>query len=274
MNYYDILGIPHNASQDEIKKAYREQIKFFHPDVFDGPPEVARIKSTQLNEAYETLKDPEKRRAYDFKLWAEEQARRKEGQQGQHSDSKEQKEKNEDDTSKQNKSEQPHGENGAKQEATSGPVKRKKHFWQKGAPVAWALCVVLLITSLYFGGQFYSLKQQLSSPIAEQNSPPDERPLDNEEEVIRNPNIKNYVASKEGSKYHYLSCRYAKNISEENSIYFAVYSDAIEAGYEPCSVCNPMGIGWDDVDRQAEDIGREIDERLDAMRGYGQNSER
>ena len=231
-DFYKVLGVDKKASQDEIKKSYREQIKFFHPDVFDGPPEVARIKSAQLNEAYETLKDPEKRRAYDFKLWAEEQARRKEGQQ-------EQKAKKEDDTSKQNKSEQPHGENGAKQEADSGPVKRKKHFWQTGAPVAWALCVVLLITSLYFGGQFYSLKQQLSSPVAEQNSPPNERPSDDEEKVIRNPNIKNYVASREGSKYHYLSCRYAKNISEENSVYFADYHDALDAGYESCSVCHP-----------------------------------
>lgn len=68
MTYYDVLGVPSNASAEEIKKAYRAQIKFFHPDVFEGNPNVANLKTLQLNEAYETLKDPEKRYLYDLSI--------------------------------------------------------------------------------------------------------------------------------------------------------------------------------------------------------------
>ena len=95
MSYYDILGIPHNASQEDIKRAYREQIKFFHPDVFDGPPEVARIKSTQLNEAYEVLKDPKKRQVYDFKLLEEQSRKEQEERQNKREENQEQRSREE-----------------------------------------------------------------------------------------------------------------------------------------------------------------------------------
>lgn len=75
--------------------------------------------------------------------------------------------------------------------------------------------------------------------------------------------------------YHTYGCVY---IDEKNFTIFDI-DDVISKGYTPCSVCDPpkqspLMTDWNDVDRQAEDIGREIDERLDAMRGYGQNSER
>ena len=65
MTHYDILGVPHNATFEQIKKGYREQVRFFHPDVFDGSKEVAKLKTQQLNEAYEILSNPDKRAAYD-----------------------------------------------------------------------------------------------------------------------------------------------------------------------------------------------------------------
>lgn len=80
-SYYDTLGVPRNASDAQIKNAYREQIKFFHPDVFQGSPEIARQKSQELNEAYGVLSDPEKREAYDtwlrMKDYQKAQAKRK-----------------------------------------------------------------------------------------------------------------------------------------------------------------------------------------------------
>lgn len=65
MTYYDILGVSQNATQDQIKHAFRLQVRFFHPDLFEGPPEVAEIKTKQLNEAYGVLGNPELRQQYD-----------------------------------------------------------------------------------------------------------------------------------------------------------------------------------------------------------------
>lgn len=59
-NYYDILGVSRNATQEEIKKAFRKQARKHHPDA-GGSEE--RFK--EINEAYEVLSDPEKRKQYD-----------------------------------------------------------------------------------------------------------------------------------------------------------------------------------------------------------------
>ena len=66
MNYYDVLGIPQNASREDIRAAYLAQIKYFHPDVFPGNPEIAKLKTLQLNEAYSVLYDPDRRAQYDW----------------------------------------------------------------------------------------------------------------------------------------------------------------------------------------------------------------
>ena len=60
-NFYDVLGVKKNASQDEIKKAYRELCKKYHPDKHGG--DDTKIK--EVNEAYATIGDPEKRKQYD-----------------------------------------------------------------------------------------------------------------------------------------------------------------------------------------------------------------
>ena len=62
-DYYEILGVPRNATQDDVKRAYRKLARKFHPDVSKDPDAEVRFK--ELGEAYAVLKDPEKRAAYD-----------------------------------------------------------------------------------------------------------------------------------------------------------------------------------------------------------------
>ncbi len=63
-DYYKILGVSRNASQEEIKKAYRRLALKYHPDRNKGNKE-AEEKFKEINEAYAVLSDPEKRRQYD-----------------------------------------------------------------------------------------------------------------------------------------------------------------------------------------------------------------
>ena len=63
-NYYEMLGVTKTATDEELKSAFRKLARQYHPDLHPGD-EVAANKFKEVNEAYETLSDPQKRAEYD-----------------------------------------------------------------------------------------------------------------------------------------------------------------------------------------------------------------
>jgi curved DNA-binding protein CbpA len=66
--YYSLLGLHPSASVIDIRRAYRELSKRYHPDTTELPANLATTKFQQINEAYATLSNPERRFSYDLKI--------------------------------------------------------------------------------------------------------------------------------------------------------------------------------------------------------------
>ena len=67
MDYYEVLDVPQNATQEDIKKSYRDKARLYHPDKNPQRKEWAEKKFKDIQLAYDTLSDETKRRAYDVK---------------------------------------------------------------------------------------------------------------------------------------------------------------------------------------------------------------
>lgn len=67
-SYYELLGLHPSASAREIRQAYRDLSKLYHPDTTTLPTTIATTQFQKLNEAYATLSNPERRSLYDRKI--------------------------------------------------------------------------------------------------------------------------------------------------------------------------------------------------------------
>lgn len=68
MTHYDVLGVRSDASQDEIRTAYRNMLKAFHPDYYTGDKAFAENQTQKIVDAYNVLRDERRRRDYDLLL--------------------------------------------------------------------------------------------------------------------------------------------------------------------------------------------------------------
>ena len=67
-DFYTLLGLRPGASVQDVRRAYRDLSKLYHPDTTELESAIATLKFQALNEAYATLSNPEKRLAYDYKI--------------------------------------------------------------------------------------------------------------------------------------------------------------------------------------------------------------
>lgn len=68
-NYYKILGVKKDATQEEIKISYKNLMKKYHPDLYQGDKTYAEKKAKEINGAYEVLSNPESRKQYDLEMF-------------------------------------------------------------------------------------------------------------------------------------------------------------------------------------------------------------
>lgn len=68
MTYYEVLGVSKSASQEEIKSAYKKLVKKYHPDIYRGDKIFAEKKTKEINEAYDTLSNINKKNEYDLSI--------------------------------------------------------------------------------------------------------------------------------------------------------------------------------------------------------------
>lgn len=231
MTYYDILGVPRYATTEQIKSAYREQMKFFHPDVFDGSPYVADVKSKQLNEAYAVLSVPAKRYEYDEKLYADDQAHLQDIL------------KSRDDLRAQSAKDKSDNEKYVSFMRSELEKSTRKYQKFRGFAAIILLAVVLAF-SIYVGSNSTPAAHAVETARLQGYNAGFQAGLDAspepETETVSDEPLSEYDSqpvwvTPSGSKYHLRSCSAISGHEVERTIRI----EAEKAGYTACSKCKP-----------------------------------
>jgi curved DNA-binding protein CbpA len=231
MTYYDILGVPRYATTEQIKSAYREQMKFFHPDVFDGSPYVADVKSKQLNEAYAVLSVPAKRYEYDEKLYADDHAHLQDIL------------KSRDDLRAQSAKDKSDNEKYVSFMRSELEKSTRKYQKFRGFAAIILLAVVLAF-SIYVGSNSAPAARAVETARLQGYNAGFQAVLDAspepETETVSDEPLSEYDSqpvwvTPSGSKYHLRSCSAISGHEVERTIRI----EAEKAGYTACSKCKP-----------------------------------
>ena len=205
MTYYDVLNVPRDATEEEIKTAYRNMLKAFHPDYYAGDKAFAENMTRRIVEAYSVLKDPEKRKNYDYKVFP-----------------------------KSNSPEEPSHCNHSEAETTTqsdtgnAPKStRKTHSVKSTIVCSLAFLVVVFFASLlYFDittespswDEIYSAVQSQEAKAQEEKQP---------RQIV-------YI-TENGTKYHREQC----STIAKSKKYTVFLTPELIQEYGPCSVCDP-----------------------------------
>lgn len=231
MTYYDTLGVPRYATPDQIKSAYRDQMKFFHPDVFYGSPYVADVKSKQLNEAYAVLSVPAKRYEYDEKLYADDKAHLQDVL------------KSRDNLRAQSAKDKSDNEKYVSFIRSELEKSTRKYQKFRGFAAIILLAVVLAF-SIYVGSNSTPAARAVETARLQGYNAGFQAGLDAspepETETVSDEPLSEYDSrpvwvTPSGSKYHLRSCSAISGHEVERTIWI----EAEKAGYTACSKCKP-----------------------------------
>ena len=209
MTYYDVLNVPCDATEEEIKTAYRNMLKAFHPDYYTGDKVFAENMTRRIVEAYSVLKDPERRRRYDNTL----------------SINKDNRKSGAESTSRNTKAEDI--------KSSEKPPKPSARTWRIRPSVVFSLSVlaVSIYAAFSLGGQFRTSSDEsptwdeIYSAVQSQES---------QNQGEKQPRQIVYI-TESGTKYHREQC---STIAKSKKYTVFLTSELIQE-YGPCSVCDP-----------------------------------
>lgn len=259
LNYYHILGVPMGSSTETIKQAYREQIKFFHPDVFHGNPEIAYHKTLILNEAYEILSNADKRREYDARLIEELRKNHESNSRNQQSTNNASTDSEEGNpvhrkTSQEKSSTEFNSQTSAHNSASSSSSKCTSSVQKWFSIVAAALFVFVLTAYFSYEQGYLSAKEEFDKSLEITSLTASNNRLQNQidslkEQLTKTENSLNdaefrlsfwddhaAIVTAHGTKYHKFYCYHLGNMD-----YFYIYNTELaeSLGYTACKDCHP-----------------------------------